>query len=339
MKKILFLCCFISVLHGMETSIKKESHTKRDRINLILGLDNVLVHDPLQGMEKIDQILLKKTFLVQDSDCDKYVVPAYLSEFLKFVLSRFNVSFFGQTYNERNITVVENIWKKVFGVCKPENIQVLGRNDLGYAGNGGKFQPHVGGECWQGQYKKDIRRIGELHNTILVDDDKSYVLNGQEFNALLVSGADFHDLEKIVERDVYADNHDQMIGEDLASRWCAHELLAFYKLLYVVGLLDIAAQHKTSIIDGLRAIQFEDGMPMFSERQKDLQYYKRGYKVLLNFSITEQEKTMMHLLQAHPEIHWAVLPPEIRQLIVGYMMQLIQQNMCLFPEIEKYFYQ
>jgi len=321
----------------MEITTKKESAIKKDGINVILDIYNVLLHQRCGYITDVHQFFLNKSFVVQDSAGDNYIVPAYLPEFLNFVMSRFNISFFSNIPRKRNISVIQNIWLKAFGTSKPEGIQALGRKDLTYAGDDKELQPYVGGEYWDGNYKKDIRKLGALHNTILVDEGNDWVLKGQEFNFLSVPSANFYNFKLDVEFYENRDNYSQLIEKLLVSKHGVDDSLAFYKLLYIAGVLDIVAEHETSIIDGLYAIQFEDDVPKFYKTERYLQYYKRGYRVLLKCSMAEQQKTILHLLYPHSEIYWFVLPPEMRQLIVGYMIQLTKQKMCLFPEIEKHF--
>src|SRR5579872_7387359 len=154
--------------------------------NLVLDLDDVLLHEPSKEITKQHEFFSKKSFLVKDSYNHNYIVPAYLSEFLKFATNRFNITFFSSGDGQRNISVVQDIWQKVFNTNKPETVQVLCRKNLTNAEHIKALQPY-GGWDWYGNQKKDISKIGELHNTILVDDDKSWVLKGQESNLLKVS--------------------------------------------------------------------------------------------------------------------------------------------------------
>jgi hypothetical protein len=339
MKKFFLIAgCFISCAMGMEVSQKKKP-------NVILDLHRVLIYNRTSKVEDLHTFFSKKSFLVVDAHGDTFVTPAYLKQFLRFLISRFNIAFFGNTSAEFNSSVVQYIWLKVFNTVKPDEIPVLSENHLIRTDGQTECQPKKTGDIsWYGTYKKDIIKIGPVDNTVIVDDELSWILNGQESNLLKVSRQDFttfyYEFQNLYAANKNKDKatHDKDIQECLSEKAVTDDFLAFYKLLYITGVLDAASENKTNIVAGLRAVQWEDDMPKFSERCCDLTFYAKGYRVLFAYSdsiLNHQE--IMHLL--HPGLNepWSVLPHELRREILMYLQAFAQREMQLFPEIEKYF--
>lgn len=282
MKKIITIVFCISLLHGME----QNSTTQKTALpNLALDLDGVILHNISPKITKKHEFFSKKSFLAKDVYNNNYIVPAYLPEFLKFATQRFNIAIFSAGLEERNKSVVEDIWLKVFNINTPENIKILCRDDLIDATGHVNLQPCTEG-YWYNTQKKDIRKIGELHNTILVDDNKSWVMRDQEANLLNTIDDDFDQLYDILTPLYDEDINviDKYMQNPLLHHWQLGHVLTYYKLLYIAGLLDIAANHEKSIIHGLQDIQFENNKQMFYDRCRELKYYKRGYSVLSQFS-------------------------------------------------------
>ncbi|MBA3752361.1 hypothetical protein H0X06_06260 [Candidatus Dependentiae bacterium] len=255
--------------------------------NLILDLDEVLLHHPSKEITLPHQFFLERPFLVKDTYGYNYIVPAYLPEFLKFARSRFNIAFFSGGDKERNKSVVQDIWKKVFDTNQLEDVPILSREDLTPADRFDELHPKVGNDPfrWYGNYKKDITKVGKLDSTILVDDDKSWVLKGQVPNFLKAPGFIFN-LEEFIAKDTAKEGTCHHTPEEcLAGKGCElDQLLEFYKLLYITGILDKAAQHDANVIEGLYAIQFDAENQQFENHMKEIAYYKRGYSLLSGFS-------------------------------------------------------
>jgi hypothetical protein len=332
MKKLLLIsCCFISLSQSMQNMSKKEDRVK-EPINLVLSLDHVLLHDASKTMEPVHTFFADKSFLVEDLDGAYHIVPAFLAPFLRYVTQNYTVAFFddvGERYKNTE-TVVKNIWTRVFGINKPNTLRTLSRDDLTFIKT---EEPGI--SC-----KKNITRIGQLHNTVLVDAYLSWSMKGQESNMLLVPSYNFSTLYRSIKfySDKDKDSYKQAIKDFITNKIALDDFLSFYKLLYVVGVLDIACKHTTNIIEGLRAIQCEDNRSKVYDRQSDLTYYKRGYRILLSYTDDlEKHVEIMYLLK-DADAMWSVLPQEIREEIVKYMVAFAQREMQIFPEIEQYFY-
>ncbi len=107
-------------------------------------------------------------------------------------------------------------------------------------------------------------------------------MRGQEANFLRAPGHIwFNDFHKVFDKnEAYYITREQFLAEKKSG---FHDLLRFYKLLYITGILDKAAQHETSSVKGLYAIQFAHTQAEFEHRVSDLStepsYYKKGYSV------------------------------------------------------------
>lgn len=262
--------------------------------NLILDLDDVILHHPTLKPESYYNIFSEKIFPIKDVFGNTYIVPAYLPEFMKWCHATFNISFFSSGDINRNKSVVQDIWMKAFGVDRPENTIILSRDDLIDAKE--SMQPVIKqrdgdgfkNRMWFGNKKKDVTKIGSLNNTILVDDDLSWVIRDQIKNYLCVTGSGFYSMTSFI---TYYREHDQNKYEDkikemiFGSRLFDDEkLLPFYKLLYVVGVLDVAMEH-INIVEGLYRAQYDNDIPNFLGKTGiDLKPYKIGYKALSDFS-------------------------------------------------------
>jgi hypothetical protein len=352
MKNLMMVCLLHGVLSGMVTAMQEKNDINSAPINLIFGLDETLIGFESEKIEEVHQFFSKKSFLIQDSFGNNYIVPAYCAQFFKYIVRKFSMTFFctlltvDRDRDNKSISIIDTIWHYVFGTPKPDNVRLLFESDMTYldCDNEEEFQPYFGDDkYWWGGGKKDITKVGTLDNTILIDYEYGHVLKGQEYNLLRVQPTcNFYDLQRLIEyhRDnaTHADERKQDIQGRLVDTLYGPYLLAFYKLPYIVGVLEAAAQHETGIIDGLRAIQFKDGMPQHDETCIDMRYYKSGYDILLTLSLQEQRETILYLLQSHQEDNLFVFPYEIRKIIAEYIIEAVKQSMCLFPEIEKYFF-
>ncbi|MBA2307259.1 hypothetical protein H0W26_03955, partial [Candidatus Dependentiae bacterium] len=152
-----------------------------------------------------------------------------------------------------------------------------------------ELHPQPDGEqyCWFGNYKKDITKRGDLSTTILADNDKSWAMSGQEANFLRAPGHIWFGrlLEIFGKKDAPYITLESYLAERESD---LHDLLLFYKLLYITGILDKAAQHATSSVKGLYTIQFAHTQTAFEHRVSELReepsYYKKGYSILSEYT-------------------------------------------------------
>lgn len=270
-------------------SISLFAHSmQKPKPNLILDLDDVLIHEPSKELTNMHIFFSNNSFLIQDYYGYFYIVPAYLSEFLKYTHSQFNLAFFSGGDDQRNKSIVANIWMQIFGSEKPEDVPILGRKDLTYAERNKEMQPESDGLNWYGNKKKDVSKFGDLSNTILVDDDLSWVLVGQKANFLSAPGGDFSLLIEQTKRDETSERGESFakyVEENITNEWVGRDLLAFYKLLYITGVLEVASRHKDTIVRGLYSIQFdEDNKPKFLQNKLEFMYYQIGFQLLSSFS-------------------------------------------------------
>lgn len=286
--------------------------------NIVLDLDDVLLHEPRKIMTDLHQYLEQYTAILCDHVGNFYILPAYFDEFMRYCADNFNISFFSSGDKQRNECIVEKIWQKVFHCTKPPHVIVLSRNDKTPGEYTNKYYvtcsaspkntPTYGTRksywSWVGNTKKDITKIGALVNTILVDDDPSYVLDGQIKNYLDVNGHSFAHILK----DCTEGNIDNLAIESVEYR---EKTLSFYKLLHIVGVIETAKVHDEGIVEGLAAIYFVankpfagssivDGAPKEESKHREIAksgiFAKIGHKKILEY-VTNNSYPKLEILE------------------------------------------
>jgi hypothetical protein len=175
---------------------------------LVLDLDDVFLHHPERRSSECHPFFEGRYLLVKCNEY-QYVTPAYTCEFLEFARDNFEIAFFSGGDETRNVAVVGDMWTKTFGSPKPDDVKILSskdRKNVEYCRPADLFQPkstvHYGTDLnvsWYGNTKKDLSLLGDLANTVLADDDKSYVMKGQVKNFLSVPGGNLYDLKRVHE--------------------------------------------------------------------------------------------------------------------------------------------
>ena len=259
---------------------------------LILDLDDVFLHNP--AVRSTDPSA-EETFFASVAPLPqcavyRYLPPAYYREFLRFARDKFDPSFFSGSAASRCREVATDLWQHAFGESLPESVRVLSRDHL-ISGedrqppNTSVYGDPSGKLYWFGNRKKDVTLVGERENTVLMDDQPSYTTADQTHNLLLIpmtcvtrfkNAYDYYTerpgkLDPFIERTLKENT-------EFADR--TSEILAFYKLVYAAGVLDLALEHSGGVISGLYEIQWREGLPNFHSTERRLSYYVRGYKVL-----------------------------------------------------------
>ncbi|MGM0418666.1 MAG: hypothetical protein ACQEQS_08090 [Thermodesulfobacteriota bacterium] len=162
----------------------------------VFDLDSTVV-EPISSYEEeklfedIDKILgeeFRKNMSIKILGYTHMVYPGFYALF-KWIHDRGDRFFFFSTgTKERNAELVPELMKRAF----PENhekilseVKIFSSEkciDTRYEKDGKKYQPH----SFYGQLKKKLEKIivssEELKNTLLIDDDPSYMTNGEEKN-------------------------------------------------------------------------------------------------------------------------------------------------------------
>jgi len=111
-----------------------------------------------------------------------------------------------------------------------------------------------------GRYYKDLKKTlrpgDDLRSTILIDDQRSSLSNGQKANGLIIPYAD-----------------ESLFNSTFSGKWCSDDdFLAVNHIFYVTGLLDkVFSLHSKSITELLFELQYkEDGINHFWLYHQDI---------------------------------------------------------------------
>lgn len=169
-------------------------------VNVVLDIDGVLCCNSVRSKEAASFYLRKGAII--SAIKTHYVFPGVI-EFLQLLFRTENirVSFFSSGDRQRNEMFVEEILKCAIGKEGYEKVQksvvILSREHMvSNTDHNSKAQYQTYG-LTNGNKKKDVSKVlrddETLQNTVLIDDDHSYIQYGQEKNVLKVPGADNRD--------------------------------------------------------------------------------------------------------------------------------------------------
>lgn len=206
-------------------------------------------------------------------------------EFIRYlVVNGYPFAFFSSAIHERNIQFKDQLLKQALTAeqCKGlKDIPVCSRNEL--VAMGQKEQNSYIERIFYGNRKKSLReiinRFKDLGTTIsqdriiLVEDDRSYAMPGEQYNLLKIAGCDASDFQPI-ERGFLNENFTK-----------------YNHIFYVLGIIHEMSVSKASPVQTLRALQFKEDVPLEpdslykpfaanAELIKDRQFYEKGLKLL-----------------------------------------------------------
>ena len=156
-------------------------------IDIVFDIDGVLACHNASNVEEAS-FFLKKGAIIPAIKTH-YIVPGVI-ELMKllFQMEHITVSFFSAGVSERNEIFVKELLSLALGKDAYEQVsskvRILSRNDMVR----GERDPKNTYGLGYGEYKKDLsvflKEADRLQNTILVEDDYSYVAEGQERNVI-----------------------------------------------------------------------------------------------------------------------------------------------------------
>ena len=215
------------------------------------------------------------------------IFAAYILEFLRYLEDEYShISFFSNGVEARVQAIAETLWERAFERELDKTVLVLGRNSLTKHGpNPGKDETGDGTQ-WYGEIKKDLNTVCKNclkdKKVLLIDNDKSFVTQGQTRQFLKVSSDGYSTLESIL---YYLKKEDGDLRTAIKNKdFPFSRITGFYKLLLVTGLMETAKNHPEGLIEGLHQLQFRNGKPIYYELEKEFQYYKIGLKKLREYS-------------------------------------------------------
>ena len=170
----------------------------------------------------------------------------------------------------RNIEFVPKLldlaWNDVKYNALREKVQIKSREDIEYTYKKEEYNPDI--DWFYGQLKKDLRLFGlsesDLKNTILIDDDPSYVFRDQQFNFLRVPNCIFSIswdyLKKVTDiaAESIEDIHDGLNG-------------LFFATGFLLTILEEVASQNTTIPKVIKRLQYSP----------DPEEYEANYEVVI----------------------------------------------------------
>jgi len=221
-------------------------------------------------------------------DCEHFVFPGFYALFRWLHAQGHEIHFFSSAIHERNAELVPKLLKNAFGEAHSQEllprIKIASRPNLfdaeqafrnyqdlpenrgrGYYEMSREFLPPV-----YGNKKKKMSGVicspEALPNTLLLEDDRSYMAKGEEYNILVARGSDY------------------AIGSEFAqlNRAC------FYAGL-IQRIETWCRENDQPLVEGARHWQFTArGLMMekdfFFATYKDRDYYTEGLALLLPFN-------------------------------------------------------
>jgi len=260
-------------------------------VRVVFDLDCLLISDicPVNSdFRDIDKILLNigEESVVESCGYYFYLYNGW-KELLKYVmeLSDNNLLFFSSGAQERNEDIIPKMLARVLERDPTEymrdHVKIFSRHHtidttMLSEAEGRKLQP-VG---MYGQKKKDLTVLAtaeEMKYTLLIDDDESYAVTGQEKNLLRVDGQSAA---------MYLENCIKMSSnhEDLLRKAIENEVDALYtlnKLFYAAGVLRDVCEKYSRVDRDLVDIVWDDhGFNCSDNKSKSA-----SYKLLRRFEL------------------------------------------------------
>jgi hypothetical protein len=274
-----------TILFNPQKGNRKMEYKFVGMYNLVFDIDNVLADHRKCSDDNQILFFMRKGAII-DALKPHYIFPGVI-ELLRLLFRETDVrvTFFSSGHQSRNDPFVEGLLRKVLGNAayegikdkvfilsgtKSDNSSDLNSNDRELARK--QFKQY--GLHWGNQKKsldKVVTRGGSLANTLLIDDDPSWVMYGQEKNYLYVPMSRSYDFPSHVRS-----------GKTLYK--------GMNRLCYLAGMIYTLlekARSATTLSDVLFPLQFkykEDDpssfVPNFYETSKNEHYYILGLEKL-----------------------------------------------------------
>jgi|GEM_PF-1723743 len=258
-------------------------HFKSGEFIFVFDLDDTIVsavsscvEDTLKKVEKeLGKEFLDK-FSFEVLGYTHLVYPGFYSLFRWLYQSGHNIYFFSSAIKERNEDLVHKLIKKTF----PENfnkvmnkVKVFSRKDcidttIMSSDEREKYQ-----SFHYGQRKKKLAGIvvkeNELPDTLLIEDDYSYMTRGEEYNLVKVAyNYNFYPVYRNI-----------------------REFLSLHKAYYLCGIFakmfEIVKEKRITLVEAARYLQFDLENETLSRdfyypSVERIEYYKKGLNILSN---------------------------------------------------------
>lgn len=268
---------------------------KREKYNIVFDLDSVIV-------EPVDLLIEEKLQTVEDRFGKEFlddhvhtacgyphlVYPGFYALWQWLHGQKISIYVFSTGKTERNVEIVEKLAARAFrGFEQIPEIKVYSRDDCidtrtMSREEGAKYQSY-----FYGNRKKKLSGMvvkpEELPNTLLIEDDRTYMTKGEEYNLVKVPFSVEYFPHSDYRRDTFQ---------------------YFHKAFYLCGLLEKimqeAEKQNVSLAHAAKFVQVDlEGKQLCEEFYypsiDKMEYFEEGLKILQTFD----EKLKFHFLPKH----------------------------------------
>ncbi len=237
---------------------------------IVIALDYYIEATEADLKAKFDDDFINR-HSVMALDFKHLVYPGYYALFQWLHNKGAKLFFFSSGIKERNTELVDNLMQKAFGEnAKNVDYKVFSRNDcvdtyILEEEDKKKYQSY-----FFGNYKKKLADIivpkEELQNTLLIDDDTSYMVKNEEYNFVHVRPTS-HYLPYSMGRDEYCHFHP-----------------AYYLAGLFSEIFKIQSEKKITLVEAAKYLQIDSrGLVLSRDFRYDFQnveLHKKGLEIL-----------------------------------------------------------
>src|SRR3990167_8189700 len=274
------------------------SNPIKNKITVVFDIDGVLVDENNNIRDVTTRSFIEKTgAIIHAAGAEYYVYPGVLP-LMQFLVTNplIDIAFFSAGVKERNTELVEKLLILAIGQDKYQqiknNIIVLSRNDLVPNNREDAEKMRWSHVLRWGNMKKDIRKAlqnGLLENSVIIEDDSSYIHYGQEGNLLY---------SESINIDWYLSHND---GINPINK----------KMFFVAGVLsyciDEIKKNNKKMIDVLSQLQYKrstetSGYELNYDLIREERFYKMGVQCLKSYfvdALVENSQLMSLLPTQH----------------------------------------
>lgn len=273
-----------------------------DKLTIVSDLDNVLLHTLANPSEKDPDhnfFVSKQLYIYVEFEGQKhhYYLPAFFREYLLYIKSSgFNLHFYSAGTASRNIKVIEEILTNHLPGDEDEyskTVRILSRENCSIVNT---------------FYKKDLLPFIKKHglNVILADDSPSVIMDEQEDHFLRVPFESFEEVRSKLRQHKTLSEVRRIFDLPGATKYAATSLqnkmrfLSFYKLLYIIGLIELsfhaAKQRKCQVPEILAEYQKNGCNTRFISNKTNTYFYEVGYFTLKEMLKNQGKKIPSYFL-------------------------------------------
>lgn len=229
-----------------------------------------------------------------------YVYPGLYALFRWLHAKGGRLFFFSSGVEERNLEFTAEFMRRAFGEQADEvPYQVYSRHHCIDTPHLDRHEPGAGAayqSFYYGQLKKKLAGVvvapEELPHTLLIDDDASYMVKGEEYNFLRLRYPHRY-FSPFEEEDSWLPEK----GELDLSGFYAREFITFHQAYYIAGILEAIFEHQAAeqltLIEAAKQVQIDREGEVLSREfyypsTFRFSYFRRGLEILRGLDPTLQ---------------------------------------------------